>query len=294
MVKNPPAHTGDTEDSGSILGSGRLPGVGNGSPLQYFCLENQSLAGYSPWGSQSVRSDWACMHVLFNCIWFISILNAFCFTTDYKESWALKNWCFWTVVLEKTLESPLDCKQIQPVYSKGNQSWMFIGRTDAEAEAEALILWSPDVKNWLTGKNSDAGKDWRQEEKRTTKDEMVDGITNSMDMSLSKFQELVIDREAWLAVHGVTNSRTRLSDWIELNWLKPTVHDHEPKFWPVPCKGKLRAQGMDMHSLCPFPSFWKLGYGWKGKSWSNNFRHRGGILILRMNGSSTSPKKDYL
>ena len=214
------------------------------------------------------------------------------------ESWTIKKAerqrCFWTAVLEKTVKSPLDSKEIQPVNPRGSQSRMFIGRTDAEAEAEALILWSPDAKNWLPGKNSDAGKDWRQEEKRMTKDEMVDGITNSMDMSLSKFQELVIDREAWLAVHGVTNSRTRLSDWIELNWLKPTVHDHEPKFWPVPCKGKLRAQGMDMHSLCPFPSFWKLGYGWKGKSWSNNFRHRGGILILRMNGSSTSPKKDYL
>ena len=90
---------------------------------------------------------------------------------DYKESWALKNWCFWTVVLEKTLESSLDCKEIQPVSPKGNQSWIFIGRTDAEAETP--ILWPPDVKNWLIGKDPDAGKDWRREEKGTTEDETV-------------------------------------------------------------------------------------------------------------------------
>jgi len=91
--------------------------------------------------------------------------------TTYKESWVLKNWCFWTVVLEKTLGSSLDCKQIQLVHPKGNQSWIFIGRTDAEAEAP--ILRPPDAKNWLTGKDPDVGKDWRQEEKGTTEDEMV-------------------------------------------------------------------------------------------------------------------------
>ena len=90
---------------------------------------------------------------------------------DYKESWGLKNWCFWTVVLEKTLESPLDCKGIKPVNPRGNQSWIFIGRTDAEAKAP--ILWHSDAKNWLTGKDPDGGKDWRQEEKGTTEDEMV-------------------------------------------------------------------------------------------------------------------------
>ena len=91
---------------------------------------------------------------------------------DYKESWVLKkNWCFGTVVLEKTLESPLDCKEIQPVHPKGNQSWIFIGRTDAEAEA--LILWPPDGKSWLIWKDPDAGKDWRQEEKGMTEDKMV-------------------------------------------------------------------------------------------------------------------------
>ena len=89
--------------------------------------------------------------------------------SDYKESWAPKNWCFWTVVLEKTLESPLDCKEIQPVHPKGNQSWIFIGRTDAEAP----ILWLPVMQNWLIGKDPDAGKDWRQGEKGMTEDEMV-------------------------------------------------------------------------------------------------------------------------
>ena len=89
---------------------------------------------------------------------------------NYKESWALKNWCFWNVALEKTLESPLDCKEIQPVHPKGNQSWVFIGRTD---EAETPILWPPDVKNWCIGKDPDAGKDWRREEKGTIEDEMV-------------------------------------------------------------------------------------------------------------------------
>ena len=90
---------------------------------------------------------------------------------DYKESWAPKNWCFWTVVLEKTLESPLDCKEIQPVHPKGNQSWIFIGRTDTEVETS--VLWPPDARNWLIWKESDAGKDWGQEEKGMTEDEMV-------------------------------------------------------------------------------------------------------------------------
>ena len=90
---------------------------------------------------------------------------------DYKESWAVKNWCFWTVVLEKTLGSPLDYKEIQPVNPKGNQSRIFIGRTDTEAEAP--IFWPPDAKNWLIWKDPDAGKDWRQEEKGATEDEMV-------------------------------------------------------------------------------------------------------------------------
>ena len=88
---------------------------------------------------------------------------------DYEESWTLKHWCFWTVVLEKTLESPLDCKEIQPVHPKGDHSWMFIGRTDAEAETP--VFWPPHAKNWLIWKDPDAGKDWRQEEKGMTEDE---------------------------------------------------------------------------------------------------------------------------
>ena len=135
---------------------------------------------------------------------------------DYKESWAPRNWCFWTVGLEKTLESSLDSTEIQPVYPKGDQSWVFIGRTDVEAETP--ILWPPDGKSWLIWKDPDAGKDWRQEEKGTTEDEMVgwhhllDGHGFGWTLGVSD------DREAWCAaVHGVTTSWTLLSDWTELS-----------------------------------------------------------------------------
>ena len=114
------------------------------------------------------------------------------------------------MVLGKTLENPLDCKEIQPVHPKRNQSWIFI-------EAETPILWPPDERNWLIWKDSDAGKDWGQEEKGITEDEMVGCITNSMDVSWSKLQKLVMNRKAWCAaVHGITKSWTQLSNWTEL------------------------------------------------------------------------------
>ena len=134
---------------------------------------------------------------------------------NYKESCVLKNWYFWTVVMEETLESPLDCKEIQPVHSKGNQSWTFIGRTDAEAETP--ILWPPDAKNWFIRKDPDAGKDWRREEKGTTEDEVI-GWYHWLDgHELEQALGVVMDRESWrAAVHGVAKSQTWLSSWTEL------------------------------------------------------------------------------
>ena len=141
---------------------------------------------------------------------------------DCEESWALKNWWFWTVVLEKTLESLLDCKETQSVHPKGYQSWVFIGRTDVEAETP--ILWPPHVKSWLIGKDPDAGRDWGRGRRGWQSMKWLDGNTDSIDMSLSRLCGLEMDREVWhAAIHGVAKSRTWLSDWtelitVDLNW----------------------------------------------------------------------------
>ena len=149
-----------------------------------------------------------------------SSIHVWMWELDYKESWALKNWCFWTVVLEKTLESRLDCKEIKLVSLKGNQSWIFIGMTDVEADTP--ILWAPDVKNWLTGKDPDAGKDWRQEKKGMTEDEMVgchhqlDGLECEQTSGVGDRQESLVCCSPWVA-----KSQTRLT---ELNWTDGESH----------------------------------------------------------------------
>ena len=142
---------------------------------------------------------------------------------DYKDNWVVKNWCFQTVVLEKTLESPLDCKKIQPVHPKGDQSWVLIGRTDVEAETP--ILWPPHVKSWLIGKDCDAGKDWGQEEKGTTEDEMagwhhrLDGHGCGKTLGVGDGQRVLACCDSWGRKESDTTERLNWTEWYLWDFL---------------------------------------------------------------------------
>ena len=177
---------------------------------------------------------------------------------DCEESWALKNWCFWTVVLEKTLESPWDCKEIQPVHSEGDQSWVFFGRNDAKAETP--ILWPPRAKNWLIGKTLMLGGIGGRRRRGRQRMRLLDCITDSMDMSLGELQKLVIEWEAWrAAIYGVTKSR---HTWAtELNWTSP--HNYAP-FSAVIAFTLMeictRARGAGVDSGCQL--VYRLGWFW--------------------------------
>ena len=157
---------------------------------------------------------------------------------DYKESWAPKNWCFWTVVLKKTLESLLDCKKIQPVYPKGDLSWVFIGRTDVEAET--LILWPPDAKSWLIWKDPDAGKDWGQEEKGMTEDEMV-GWHHRLNGHGFGYTPGVGDGQGGLACCGSWSHKesdtTEWLNWTEWQKHKIKIYKVHHRQWPFICLG---------------------------------------------------------
>ena len=156
---------------------------------------------------------------------------------DYKEIWVPKNWCFWTVVLEKTLESPLDCKEIQLVHPKWDQSWVFIGKTDVEAKTP--ILWPSHVKSWLIGKDPDAGKDWRQEEKGTTKDEMV-GWHHGLEAHEFEQAPGTSDGQGGLACCSPWGRRVG-HDWAtELNWKDTKTNKTQSLLWSDSCASEKR------------------------------------------------------
>ena len=204
---------------------------GNTFRLYFFGLQNHCRWWLQPWNKKTLAPweksyDQHRLHIKNRDITFsakVHLVKAVFFPVhiwmwelDYKESWALKNWWFWTVMLETTLESPLDWKEIQPVHPKGNQSWIFIGRTDVETETP--ILWPPDVKRWLLWKDPELGRIEGRRRMGGQRMKLLVGITESINISLSKLWKLVMNREAWRAeVHGIAKSRTQLSNWTQLN-----------------------------------------------------------------------------
>ena len=201
---------------------------------------------------------------------------------DYKESWASKNWCFWTVVLEKTLESPLDCKEIKPVSPKGHEFWIFTGRTDAEPETP--ILWPPDAKNWLTGKDSDARKDWRWEEKGMTEDEMVDA-------SLTRWTWVWVSFRSWWwtgkpgMLHSLGSQRDR-HDWAtELTELRPDLPSNTSN---IESNGfKAFHQAMKNTTPWVMRHKWGQSYDWATLlPWENFQEEQWGKIQIKLSRSS--------